>query len=232
MAGTFPLQHPVATLDVAERAAFLQKVYAHLLLAIGAFVAFEMLLFTTGMAERMFGWFSGSAMWLVLMGGFMVATWLATMAAHDPLDAGRQYLGLFGLAAAQAVIFAPFLYWVFEYRGGGDVVSAAVITAIGFGGLSAVAFVTRRDLSFIRPIIMWGGVAALVAIVGAVAFGAVLGTWFSVAMIALAGGAILYQTQTIMRDYPATAYVGASVQLFASLMTMFWYVLRLVAARD
>ena len=35
-------------------------------------------------------------------------------------------------------------------------------------------------------------------------------------MIAFAGGAILYQTQTIMRQYPAEAYVGAAVQLFAS----------------
>ena len=159
----------------------------------------------------------------------MVVNWLATMAAHDLDDPARQYGGLFALAAAEAVIFAPFLYWVFEYRGGGDVVSAAAITAIGFAGLTVVAFVTRRDLSFIRPIVMWGGVAALVTIVAALIFGAQLGTWFSVGMIALVGAAILYQTQTIMRRYPETAYVGAAVQLFASLMTMFWYVLRLVS---
>jgi FtsH-binding integral membrane protein len=55
--------------------------------------------------------------------------------------------------------------------------------------------------------------------------------WFSVAMIALAGGSILYQTQTIMRRYPAEAYVGAAVQLFASVMLLFWYVLRLLSRR-
>ena len=47
-------------------------------------------------------------------------------------------------------------------------------------------------------------------------------------MIALAGAPILYQTQTIIRRYPVEAHVGASVQLFASLMLLFWYVLRLV----
>jgi FtsH-binding integral membrane protein len=52
--------------------------------------------------------------------------------------------------------------------------------------------------------------------------------WFSVAMIVLAGGSILYQTQTIMRHYPSEAYVGAAVQLFASVMLLFWYVLRLL----
>ena len=106
-----------------------------------------------------------------------------------------------------------------------------MITGIGFVGLSAVAWVTRRDLSFIRPLIMWGGVAALVLIVGAVLFGFNLGTWFSVAMIGLAGAAILYTTQQALRTYPEQAYVAAAVQLFASIMTMFWYVLRIFADR-
>ena len=78
-----------------------------------------------------------------------------------------------------------------------------------------------------RPLIMWGFGIAMVAIVGAVLFGFNLGIWFSVAMIALAGGAILYQTQTIIRTYPANAYIPAAISLFGSLMTMFWYVLRL-----
>ena len=60
-------------------------------------------------------------------------------------------------------------------------------------------------------------------------FGDNLGVWFSVAMIGLAGGSILYQTQTIIRRYPEGAYVGAAVQLFASVMLLFWYVLRLLS---
>ena len=70
---------------------------------------------------------------------------------------------------------------------------------------------------------------ALVLILAAVLFGLELGVWFSVAMIAVAGASILYQTQTILRHYPEEAYVGASVQLFASVMLLFWYVLRLVS---
>ena len=102
---------------------------------------------------------------------------------------------------------------------------------MGFAGLSAVAFTTRRDLSFLRPILMWGGICALVLILAAVLFGLDLGTWFSLAMIALAGCSILYQTQTMMRRYPSEAYVGAAVQLFASVMLLFWYVLRLLVRR-
>jgi uncharacterized protein len=139
------------------------------------------------------------------------------------------------MAAGQSLIFAPFLHYVFNENPSGDgaatVGAAAVITAMGFVGLSAVAFTTRRDLSFLRPILMWGFVCALVLIVAAVLFGLDLGVWFSLAMIALAGGAILYQTQTMLRRYPSEAYVGAAVQLFASVMLLFWYVLRLFSRR-
>ena len=228
-----PVQ-PVATLDAEARSAFLVKVYQHLLGAVVAFVLFETLLFATGAAEALYDLIAGSGpTWLLILGGFMVVNWMATSAAHDLWNPARQYAGLFGLAAAEAVIFAPFLYLVFNVEGGGSVTvaSAAAVTAVGFAGLSAVGLVTRTDLSFIRPMLLWGGVVAIVLILAAVLFGLELGVWFSVAMIALAGGSILYQTQTILRTYPEEAYVGASVQLFASVMLLFWYVLRLFSRR-
>ena len=222
---------PVATLDEVVRGEFVTRVYQHLLVAVGAFVGIEALLINLGVAEALWDLIAGNgAAWLLLLGGFMVVNWLATTAAHDVLEPSRQYLGLFGMAAAEAVIFAPFLHYFFEVEPNGTstVVAAAMITAAGFAGLSAVAFVTRRDLSFLRPMLLWGGVSALVLIGAALLFGLDLGIWFSVAMIALAGASILYQTQTILRRYPAEAYVGAAVQLFASVMLLFWYVLRLL----
>jgi len=225
---------PVATLDETTRADFIVRVYQHLLLAVVAFVAFETLLISLGAAEAIYNFVArSSASWLLILGAFMIVNWLATSAAHDILNPSRQYAGLFALAGGEALIFAPFLHYIFEVQTGGTatVASAAVITAFGFAGLSAVAFTTRRDLSFIRPLMLWGGVSALVLILAAVLFGLELGVWFSVGMIALAGAAILYQTQTILRRYPSDAHVGAAVQLFASVMLLFWYVLRLVSRR-
>jgi FtsH-binding integral membrane protein len=234
MAVAPPSQRPVAELDESTRSDFIVRVYQHLILAIFAFVIFEVLLFQVGVAKATYDFLAhGGGAWLLILGGFMVVNWLATNAAHDILNPSKQYLGLFGLAAAEALIFAPFLYYVLSVQGDGasTVTAAVAITAVGFAGLSGVAYTTRKDLSFLRPMLMWGFVCALVLILAAVLFGFELGVWFSLAMIALAGASILYQTQTIMRRYPAEAYVGAAVQLFAAVMMLFWYVLRLVARR-
>jgi FtsH-binding integral membrane protein len=222
---------PVATLDETTRGDFVVRVYQHLLAAVVAFVAFEALLINLGVARELYEFVASSgAAWLLILGAFMICSWLATNAAHDVLNPSRQYAGLFGLAAAESLIFAPFLHYFFEVEGDGTttVAAAAVITAIGFAGLSAVAFTTRKDLSFLRPMITWGFVCSLVLIVAAILFGLDLGVWFSVAMIALAGASILYKTQQVLRSYPVDAHVGAAVQLFASVMLLFWFVLRLV----
>jgi FtsH-binding integral membrane protein len=71
-----------------------------------------------------------------------------------------------------------------------------------------------------------------VAIVAGVIFGFQLGTWFSVAMVGLAGASILYDTSNVIHRFPQDRYVAAALQLFASVALMFWYVLRLFLSRD
>jgi len=223
---------PVIQHDGDTRGDFIVRVYQHLLGAIAAFVGFETLLFATGLAETLFNFVfsSGAIGWLLILGAFMVGQMMLGNAAQDILNPGKQYGALFGMAALEALLFAPFLYYTFNYDGGGtSVAAAALITALGFAGLSVIAFVTRRDLSFLRPMIMFGGFAAIGLIGAALLFGLSLGIWFSVAMIALAGVSILYQTQSIIRTYPQQAYVAASLALFSSVMMLFWYVLRLVS---
>jgi uncharacterized protein len=225
---------PVITLDDDRRRTFMLRVYQHIALALAVFVGLEVALFTGGIAEMLFEFFflgDSGATWLLMLGGVMIVNWFAAQAVADLSNIGRQYMGLFAIAAAQSVIFAPFLYYVFTYEGTAPVINAAVITGIGFAVLSIIGLTTATDLSFMRGFIMWGFGLALVAIVGALLFGFNLGTWFSVAMIGLAGGAILYQTQQALRHYPEEAYVAAAAGLFASIMTMFWYVLRLLTRR-
>jgi FtsH-binding integral membrane protein len=110
--------------------------------------------------------------------------------------------------------------------------SAAGVTIMGSVGLIAVAMITRKDFSFLRGLLVWGGILALVGIFASFIFGFEMGTWFSVAMIGFAGAAVLYDTSNIMHHYPADKYVAASMGLFASIALMFWYILRLFMSRD
>ncbi len=226
---------PVVSLPETDRATFLGRVYSHLAAAIGVFVALEFLLFQTGVAERFHGFVrgGGGGRWMIVLGLFMVGSWLASSAAADLRNTSKQYAGLFGMSAVYSLLFTVPLYEVFRIRDdAGTVWSAVFATALGFAGLTAVAWFTKNDLSFLRPILMFGGMLAMGAIVASFIFNLQLGVWFSVAMIGLMGASILYQTQSIIRRYPSQAYVGAAVQLFSSVMTMFWYVLRLFMARD
>ncbi|MEL7158930.1 MAG: Bax inhibitor-1 family protein [Actinomycetota bacterium] len=225
---------PVVHADEETRAGFLVKVYQHLALAVLAFIVFEAALFVTGIAEGIYNFLAGAGFaWLLVLGGFTIVSMIASRSAHNLGNTAAQYGGLFALALAEALIFAPFLYLAFNQDGGTATVSSAVgVTLIGFGALSLVAFTTRRDLSFLRPMIMWGSIVAIGLIVAAVVFGFQLGIVFTIAMIGLSGASILYQTQNIIRRYPAWAYVGAAVSLFASLMMLFWYILRLFMSRN
>ena len=92
--------------------------------------------------------------------------------------------------------------------------------------------ITRKDFSFLRGLLVWGGMLVLVGIVGSILFGAHLGTWFSVGMIGFAGIAVLYDTSNIMHHYPQDKYVAASMALFASIAMMFYYILRLFMSRE
>lgn len=228
---------PAAQASEIDRATFVGLVYQHVAGAVAAFVAFEAILFVTGVADSMrdffFGVGGGGSRWLLMLGGVMLIQWFAANAAADMENPPRQYIGLFGSAFAQALIFAPFLSYVFQQSdGGATVTQAAIITGIGFAMLTAIGLFTRKDLNFLRPIVMWGFGLALLAILGGVMFGFALGTWFSVAMIGLSGASILYQTQNVVKRYPIGSHVAASIALFTSLMTMFWYVLRLLMSRD
>ena len=108
---------------------------------------------------------------------------------------------------------------------------AALTTLFMFAGLTAVVFMTKTDFSFLRTIIVVGGFIALEMIVVGAIFGFNLGLWFSVGMVVLASASILYQTDQIKNHYGTQQYVGASLQLFASVMLLFWYILRILMSR-
>jgi hypothetical protein len=232
MENSYPLRRPVpvTSLGVDARAGFIVRTYQHLLGAIVAFTVLEALIFSSGLGESMARAMMGVS-WLWILGGFMVVSWLASRVAHRATSLGAQYASLAGFVVAEAILFVPMLYLA-QRVADGVIESAAAVTLIGFGGLTLVAFTTRKDFSFLGGILRWAMILAVVLIVAGAIFGFQLGTFFSVAMIGLAGAAILYDTSNVLHHFPEDRYVAASLELFASVALMFWYVLRLFLSRD
>ena len=221
---------PVSELSAETRSNFIWRTYGHVAAAILLFAGIETYLFDSGLAFPMAQTMLGFS-WLLILGAFMIVGWLATHVAHTVQSKPLQYVALVGFVVAEAIIFLPLLAIAIS-QAPGMVESAVGVTLLGTAGLTAVALITRKDFSFLRGILVWGGILAIVAIVAAVLFGFELGTWFSVAMIGFAGAAVLYDTSNILHHYPEDRYVAAALQLFASIALMFWYVLRLFMSRN
>ena len=216
---------------VDTRSQFITKVYIHLFAAIMAFVGVETILFTTGLAEPIAKALL-SISWFVPLGLFMVVSWIASRTAASAKSLPAQYLALAAYVVGEAIIFVPLLYIAAYYIEEPNVIAnAAVVTMLGFGVLTLIVFITRKDFSFLRTVITWGGICALALIAVSIFTGMSLGPIFSIAMIALAGGAILYDTSNILHRYPDDRFVAASLQLFGSVALMFWYVLMLFMNR-
>ena len=192
-------------------------------------MAIEVVLFQTGLAYPIaIGMLS--VPWMLILGAFMVTGWLARSVASSGASPAIQYAGLGGYVVAEALIFVPVLV-IASIKAEGVLPVAALATVGAFTALTAVVFVTRKDFSFMRSILTWGGIVALVLIVASALVGFELGVFFSVAMIAFAGAAILYDTSNVLHHYPEDRHVGAALELFASVALLFWYILRLFMGR-
>jgi len=222
----------VADASAVDRAAFIRRTYLHLAGAILAFIGLEAwFLSTPAMLDFAHSMITGRS-WLIVLLAFMAVSWVADKLARSEAGPGMQYVGLGLYTVAEAVIFLPILaVAVYNPRYEGTLSMAAIVTGLLFVGLTATAFMTRKDFSFMRGILVIGSFVALGVIVCSLMFQFNLGLVFSAAMCLFAGGSILYTTSNIIHHYRPTQHVAASLALFAGVMLLLWYVLRIFMSR-
>src|SRR5450432_2368884 len=144
---------------VDSRAAFISRTYTHVVGGILGFILIELALFESGLAYQIASFMLGFN-WFLILGAFMLTGWLASRTAQTSSSIGMQYFAYAAYVVAEALIFVPLLY-IADAKAPGVIDSATLVTALGAGGLMVVAHRTRKDFSFLRAILMWGGVVAL-----------------------------------------------------------------------
>ena len=125
---------------------FLVRTYAHLLGAIVAFVALQLLYFSTGLAVAIAEPLL-SVSWLLVLGGFIVVSWLATRVAASAKSRAAQYagLGIYGSPLVDHLRTAALRgRWL---RAGHDP-ERRTLTLLAFIGLTRL-FRTGKDFAFL-----------------------------------------------------------------------------------
>lgn len=210
-------------------------------MAILAFAGIEWLLFTFAadtVVAPMTEFSLGSRFnWLIVLGAFMAVSYIADRWAESATSRGVQYLGLGLYVIAEAIIFIPLLVlaqyysaeFLAKYGEQANIIrDAAILTIALFSGLTLSVFISKKDFSFLRSGLMLASSLALGMIIMAISFGFSLGMLFSVAMLVLASGYVLYYTSRILAYYRPSQYVAASLALFSCIALMFWYMIRLL----
>ena len=235
---SFDTPIPVAKIDHEARAAFYKKTYTHVALAFLAFVLVEALVFSTpALVNGIMSIFMINK-WMIIgvMIAFSFAAGYVERMAYTATDKKNQYIALGLYVLLEAFIFVPLIGIAFLTGGTGTIenilLPGVIITVALFAGLVLTVFITGKDFSFLKAAVGMGMMIMIgIAVIGMI-FGFNIGSWFSIGMIVLMAGAILYQTSQVAYAYHKEQYVAASVAIFASFMTLLFYVIRLLSSRD
>jgi FtsH-binding integral membrane protein len=220
----------VARAQASERAAFVRRTYATMAGAVLAFIGIEAALLQVVTPDVLFRVFPAGPGWLLVLLLFMGASMVARSLARSRSSPAVQYLGLGLYILAEAVIFLPLMYIAQHYTKPSDAIiaKAAILTLAMFAGLTATVFLTRRDYSFLTPILSMAFFLMLGVIIAGILFHFTLGLVFCFIMVGLISATILVNTSNVLLHYGTDEHVAAALELFASIAILFWYVLEIL----
>lgn len=223
---SFAIDHFAADAAADARASFIRRTYLHLFGAILLFIGILGVFLTVEPINAALYNLVGHNWWIALI-AFMAVSWIANWWASSGANPLLQYAGLGMFIVAEAVIFVPIMT-VASKESGSIIPTAGFLTLLIFGGLTLIVFLTGADFSFLRNILFMSGLLAVGAIFCSIFMSFSLGIWFTAALIGLMAGYILYDTSNVLHHYRTDQHVAASLALFASVATLFFYVIRLL----
>ncbi|MBX2848787.1 MAG: Bax inhibitor-1 family protein [Acidiferrobacterales bacterium] len=217
----------VANLSGEARAGFIRRTYAHVAGAIVALAIVESILLQAGLGAMLLQYLGAGTMnYLIYLGLFIGASIVADNWAHSDKSRAMQYVGLGLYVVVQAVILAPAMHLASLYAPSA-IMDAAIATAALVTGLSYICFTTRKDFSFLGPIVAISLFIAIGLCIAGAIFGFNLGVVFAGAIVVIAAASVLYSTSNILLHYQEHQHVGAALGLFASVALMFRFMLQI-----
>src|SRR5215213_9319335 len=212
-----------ARAGVEERMGFVRKVYALFFAAmlfaiVGVGIGFAFPALMLGVARH--PWLT----FFALIGGVMGAQAVR-------LVPGVNLAALFGFTTLTGVIISP-LIAVYTQLNPASIWQAGLLTVGIFGGLTAYVFVSKKDFSFMRGMVVTGLIVVVLAsllnvfVVGSSAFSFAI----SCAALLLFSGFVLYDTSNIIRRYPVNEYVAGALSLYLDAFNIFMALLRILNA--
>jgi FtsH-binding integral membrane protein len=136
---------------------------------------------------------------------------------------------LFGFTFLIGVLFAPIIK-IFEQSAPGIVGQAAFLTTLVFGSLTAYAFISRKDFSYLGGMLFVGLIALIVGGLANVFFFKSSGAsyWMAWVTVFLFSGFVLYDTSQIIHRYDERGYCAAALSLFLDFLNLFMAILRIL----
>lgn len=216
--------------DANSRLAFLRRVYGWMFAGIVSTVLGAGIAVKSGFAESMLQWGTFSRILFVLawVGGAYGVQALRHTRTWNVV-AFALYGAFTGVVISTLVLLAMVLAKAHGEHASFYLLQAGGLTLVAFGALSAYAFFTKRDFSFLRGFLTVG----LFVLLGAIVIGLFLeSTALQIAIsaggILLFSGFVLYDTQKVLKTYPDGEHVAGAMTLFIDFVMLFIYILRFI----
>jgi len=142
---------------------------------------------------------------------------------HKP---GINLIALIAFGALTGMAISPLVGMV-AAKSGTLVTQAFMTTAVAFVSLTAYTFISRRDFSFLKGFVWVGLVSIIVLGLSNYFFfeSPLLALGISGMGVLLFSAFILYDTSSILRDYPNEEYIAAALTLYLDVFLLFEHVL-------
>ena len=200
-----------AQAPVAERMAFLRKIYGLLSLSIiFAIGGAWMILKDEAMLQAVYNSY-------LLVIGLEIGLLLFISFVRPKGSLGL--LSLFGFTFLTGVVAAPQIYLY-----GLQVAGQAALMTVGiFVGLSAYTIISKKDFSFLGGMLFVGLIGLFIGtLLNAFFFHSPAGQMmFAYFGVFLFSGFILFDTSNILRNYPTSEYISATLALYLDILNLF-----------